>query len=169
MLFIFVCQSNSNPLIIGRRYFDFLYETLELPTYMRIDKGNETGKMASINACLHGLLGELDDPVDSVIFGPSTTNKIERWWREVHEKLETFFKVQLSSLLRRAEYDPHNCVDRQLLAYVYIPIVQRECDSFIDNWNNHRIRHQEKMEIPTGVPDHMYFIPEQKGANYSII
>ena len=49
------------------------------------------------------LIGVLEDPVDTVTFGPSTSNKIERWWRELHERLETFFKEQLclSSQRRR--------------------------------------------------------------------
>ena len=106
ILFIFVCESNSNPKIIGRRYFDYLYNTQQLPTYMRIDKGNETGKMAAIHVYMHSLIGVLEDPVDTVIFGPSTSNKIERWWRELHERLETFFKEQLCCLLRGGEYDP---------------------------------------------------------------
>ena len=100
ILFIFVCESNSNPIIIGRRYFDYLYNTQQLPTYMRIDKGNETGEMAAIHVYMHSLIGVLEDPVDTVIFGPSTSNKIERWWRELHERLETLFKEQLCCLLR---------------------------------------------------------------------
>ena len=64
----------------------------------------------------------MDDPVEVVIYGPLTSNKVERWWRDLHERLENFFKVQLTQLLRDRQYDPHNILDRQLLAYVYIPI-----------------------------------------------
>ena len=48
--------------------------------------------------------------------------------------------------------------------YVYIPIVQRECNTFVDYWNSHRIRAQEKLEIPTGIPNHMFSFPENYGA-----
>ena len=95
MLFIYVAQSNSDPYIIGRRYFDYLYESKILPTHLRIDRGTETGKMATIQAYLSEKLNVMDDPTDAVIYGPSTTNKIERWWCELHERLETFFKTQL--------------------------------------------------------------------------
>ena len=77
-------------------------------------------------------LGIMEDPTDSVIYGPSTSNKIERGLRDLHERLEKFFKSQLSELLRGREYDPHNALDRQLLAYVYVPIIQRECDIFVE-------------------------------------
>ena len=68
---------------------------------------------------------------------------------------EAFFKEQLTVLLRRREYDPLNSTDRQLLVYVFIPIVQRECDIFVKYWNSHRICGQDQEEIPTGVPEHM--------------
>ena len=48
--------------------------------------------------------------------------------------------------------------------YFYIPIVQRECNTFVDYWNSHRIRAQEKLEIPTGIPNHMFSFPENYGA-----
>lgn len=66
-------------------------------------------------------------------------------------------------LLRGKEYDPHTALDRQLLAYVFIPVVQRECDIFVRYWNSHRIRAQDKLEIPAGVPDHIFSFPEQYG------
>ena len=64
------------------------------------------------------------------------------------------------------QYNPHFDLHRQVLAYVYIPIVQRECDIFIRNWNSHRIRDQGKPEIPTGIPDHMYAFPENFGGEH---
>ena len=111
----------------------------------------------------------MDDPTDSIIYGPSTSNKIERWWRELHDRLEKFFKEQLIALLRGREYDPHVALRRRLLAYVFIPIVQRECDIFVKYWNCHRIRSQDKLEISAGVPDHIFSFPEQYwGTNMGI-
>ena len=163
MHFLFVCKSNSDPQIIGRRYFDFLYETRKLPKFMRVDKGNETGKMAAMHTALSDWLDVLDDPVDSVIFGPSTSNKIERWWRELNEKMNPFFKDQLKTLLHTNEYDRHDNDHRDILAYVFIPIVQKQCDLFIEYWNSHRIRQQKDLHLPTGIPDHMFAFPEEYG------
>ena len=127
-----------------------------------MDKGTETGKLATIHVFLLNKHGLMDDPTDSIIYSSSTSNKIERWWCDLHEGLEAFFKEQLTVLLRR-ERDPLNSTDRQLLAYVFIPIVQRECDIFVKYWNSHRIRGQDKVELPTGVSEHMFSFPEQYG------
>ena len=116
--------------------------------------------MATMHVYLTNSLS-LPEPQDAVIYGPSTTNKIERWWRDLHERLERFFKIQLSQLLRSGSYVPNNFLHRQILAYVYIPIIQRECDTFVTYWNNHRIRAQADLKLPTGVPNHMFAFPEQ--------
>ena len=77
-------------------------------------------------------------PEDTVEYGPSTSNRIERWWMELHERLEKFFEFQLQQLLHQGFYDPEDEEDRNMLAYVYIPVVQREIDLFVELWNNSR-------------------------------
>ena len=157
--------SNSDPLVIEKIYFDLLYELKMMPVFLRMDKGKETGKMASIHCYLMSEVAEdvFDDPMDCIAFGPSTPNKIERWWRDLHERLEMFFNEQLKELLDANEYDPFKESDRKLLAYVYIPIVQWECDIFVSMWSNHRIREQTKLALPTGIPYHMFSFPDKYG------
>ena len=41
-----------------------------------------------------------------------SSTQIERWWRELHNRLEMFFKRQLMMLLERGHYDPNNQTDR---------------------------------------------------------
>ena len=43
---------------------------------LRLDKGTETGKMATIHAFLRKDHGDCNDPADTVHYGPSTTNKV---------------------------------------------------------------------------------------------
>lgn len=46
----------------------------------------------------------------------------------------------------------------------FIPVVQRECDTFCRMWNSHRLSYQPGLELPTGIPDHMFSFPEKYGA-----
>ena len=51
-----------------------------------------------------------------------------------------------------------------LFAFIMIPMMQREFDTFKDNvWNCHRIRPQKDAVLPAGIPDHIYCIPEEYG------
>lgn len=51
-----------------------------------------------------------------------------------------------------------------MLAFVYIPMLQKELDTFRTSvWNNHRSRYQRDKELPVGVPEHIYHFPEKYG------
>ena len=130
--------------------------------YLRLDRGTETGLMATIRTYLMSKHNELmEDPSESVQFGAITSNKIERWWKDLHERMELFIKEQLLRLRHNHDYDPQSKMDRDCLKYVFIPVLQRECNIFVNLWNSHRIRAQKGLELPTGVPNHMFACPEK--------
>ena len=165
IIFLNVWDGNSNPQLIGKFFMLHLLNTHMIPCYLRVDKGTETGVMAAMQVYLMDKCGDMANPTDSVVYGPSTTNKIERWWKDLHERMEKYWKIELKLLIETRFYDPHCTDDRKMLAYIFIPVVQRECDVFARMWNSHRIRHQAGLELPTGIPNHMYAFPEQYGAD----
>ena len=63
--------------------------------------------MATMHTFLRAQYDDLDHPVDSVLCGPSTQNKIERCWRELLDRME-----RLSSLVENGDYDPRDKTDR---------------------------------------------------------
>ena len=79
LLWLRVWITNSDPLVIGRWYLEYLYESRMMPTYLRVDRGTETGIMATIHAYLHDNHNTLDDASDSVIHGPSTSNQVKNF------------------------------------------------------------------------------------------
>ena len=51
-----------------------------------------------------------------------------------------------------------------LLAFVMIPVLQKELDAFKDSvWNYRRIRAQRNTVLPDGAPNHMYSFPCKYG------
>ena len=76
-----------------------------------MDRGSETDVMAIIHCFLREKQGNLENPTDAVLYGPSTQNKIERWWQDLHERMEKFFKDQLRSLVESGEYDSSDKTD----------------------------------------------------------
>ena len=58
------------------------------------------------------------------------------------------------------------CIFRNMLAFVYIPVLQKELDTFRTSiWNNHRSRYQRDKELPVGVPEHIYNFPDKYGCD----
>ena len=83
-----------------------------MPTRLRLDKGTETVDMATMHSYLLSQHFGVEDSENCVIYGPSTENKIERWWKELLERLERFFNEQLSALLEEGDYERDNPTHR---------------------------------------------------------
>ena len=49
------------------------------------------------------------------------------------------------------------------MAYIFIPVLEREMKAFVENWNFHRIRRQKNTYLPDGIPDHIYHFPDKYG------
>jgi len=165
VLWVKVWTSNSHPKYPGLWYLQYIKRTNMMARKIRIDKGTETVEMTAIHAFLLQKTLNLtdDEATESVIFGPSTSNKIERWWRDLHERLENFYKPVILRLKGCGIYHPSVKFDRDIMAYVMIPILQKEIDIFVDLHNNHRIRKQDAVELPDGIPNHIYECPEEYG------
>lgn len=89
LLWLRIWVTNSNPKIIGRWYLDYLYETRILPSMLRLDKGTETGIMATMHAYLRKNHGDMN-PIDTVIYGPSTSNQVS-----VFALINSFYSFKL--------------------------------------------------------------------------
>ena len=86
LLWLRVWVSNSNPDLIGRWYLEHLYETRVISVILRIDKGTETGTMATMHAFLRRHHNDMD-PCDTVVYGPSTSNQVTIFFLYVCGKL----------------------------------------------------------------------------------
>lgn len=89
-----------------------MFYLLVLPDRIRVDRGTETGIMATIHSYLRALFGDVEDGTECVLYGPSTQNNIERWWKELLERMERFLKSQLSTLVEDGDYDASDDNDR---------------------------------------------------------
>ena len=76
LLWLRVWTSNSNPYLIGRWYLDYLFETRAIASFLRMDKGTETGVMATMHAFLRRNHEDTADGCETVLYGPSTSNQV---------------------------------------------------------------------------------------------
>ena len=70
-----VGTSNSDPSVIGRFYLEYLIKNKTIASMLRMDKGTETGVIATMHAFLRQTHDDMD-PMDTVLFGPSTSNQV---------------------------------------------------------------------------------------------
>lgn len=76
LLWLRVWTSNSDPKLIGRWYLEYLYETRVMVSYLRVDKGTETGDLATMHAFLRRNHDDILNACDTVLYGPSTSNQV---------------------------------------------------------------------------------------------
>ena len=67
---------NSDPKLIGRFCLEHLFQTRMIASRIRLDKGTETGVMATMHAFVRQQHGDMD-PLETVIYGPSTSNQVK--------------------------------------------------------------------------------------------
>jgi len=95
-----------------------------IPLMLRVDRGTETDLLTSMHCYLLQLAGNFHDNPDfveeNILYRPSTANKIERWWRELNDRLEKFFKVPLNWLLENGHYDRTDQLDRYFINFMLL-------------------------------------------------
>jgi len=79
IMWLRIWTTNSNPKLVGRWYLEHLLETRTISRMIRLDKGTETGVMATMHAYLRRNHSDIDDPVDTILYGPSTSNQVTRF------------------------------------------------------------------------------------------
>lgn len=54
-------------------------------------------------------------------------------------------------------------INRHCVAFVYLPFLNEDLKSFVDRWNDHRIRPSKTSGCPSGIPNDIYHLPEING------
>lgn len=52
---------------------------------------------------------------------------------------------------------------RKCLAYILVPLLEKEILEFQTLWNTHPIRRNKKSGTPHGIPDDLYLMPSEFG------
>ena len=79
IMWLRIWTTNSNPKLVGLWYLEHLLETRTISRMIRLDKSTETGVMATMHAYLRRNHSDIDDPVDTILYGPSTSNQVTRF------------------------------------------------------------------------------------------
>ena len=64
-------------------------------------------------------------------------------------------------------FDFENPIIKECLRFCFMDALQTDLDRIAHHWNSHNIRRQKRyVELPSGKPDVMYFIPELTNGYY---
>jgi hypothetical protein len=175
IIWIYVGNSNRSRLAVARQYLQTVAQLDWCPRFVRADRGQEPVLLADAHLRLflehRHIAGDDQSTLDTLPvtdcfwFGPSTANqRIENWWlRLLTTQLEwwiTYFRY----LEANGFFASGQIADITVLLFVFMPILRQEINSFVQTWNDHRIRKQGKLanHVP-GVPNQLYELRPNSG------
>ncbi|KAI9541202.1 hypothetical protein NQZ68_032986 [Dissostichus eleginoides] len=95
----------------------------------------------------------------SFLYGRSTANqRIEGWWGILRKQSAQFW-MKLSRKMGTGDF-----LDKSLIQFCYLNLVQDELDEVVNTWNSHKIRPRSTDDTASGRPVIMYSFPELHSA-----
>ncbi|XP_059187145.1 uncharacterized protein LOC131969929 [Centropristis striata] len=151
--------TSSDPKIIGGYYMEAVQRLFGCPRIVRGDRGTENVKVKDFQRFLHRNIHD-SSGIDSYIEGASTANqRIESWWGFLRRESMEFYISLFTDLKDRGLFDG-TYLDRSLIQFCFLNIIQDELDETIHVWDSHVIRPSKNDRVPSGRPRIMYMFPE---------
>lgn len=161
ILWLEACHTNNDPRIIAGFFVNFLKRIGRVPRLVRGDAGTENVTVRDLQTALRYDDGDSMSGMNSFITGRSTANqRIERFWVNLRHGFAVSWRNYFKDMVERGLLRTDDPVHLECLRYCFLPLIQRDLDSFKRTWNLHRIRQQRHTEVPSGIPTVMYYQPE---------
>ncbi|KAJ7998239.1 hypothetical protein DPEC_G00220530 [Dallia pectoralis] len=100
----------------------------------------------------------------SFLYGRRAANqRIEAWWGTLRKQSAQFWM----NLFKTFQDDGHftgDFLDKSLIQFCFLNLVQDELDEVVNTWNSHKIRPRSSDEAASGRPFVMYSFPELHSA-----
>jgi hypothetical protein len=109
-----------------------------------------------------------DDLSSCYLYGTSKENfRIERWWGVVSEGKLKQWRVYFHELKEKGLWLPNSLSDRIAFMFIYIPIIDKEIQAFVADWNAHWIRKDNRRpNHVAGRPCILYECPPDNVQDY---
>ncbi|XP_073449710.1 uncharacterized protein [Aquarana catesbeiana] len=155
--------TNSNPKIVANYFIDAVSMIGGCPERIRADLGTENGHMEQMQKFLRRSHSDNWAAEKSFLYGRSTANqRIERWWG-VLRKQNVQFWINLLRNIQNDGYFTGDFIDKNLIQFCFLNIIQAELDEVVYIWNSHNMRKCKRQDSSGGRPILLYLYPETRG------
>ncbi|KAJ8030963.1 hypothetical protein HOLleu_27528 [Holothuria leucospilota] len=164
ILWLEAYKSSSDPRLIAGYYMNTVDRTGGCPTVVRADLGTENSSVRDMQIFLRRNGRDRHAAERSFLYGRSTSNqRIEFWWSILRKQCADFW-INLFGVLRDIEaiFDGGD-LDKALIQFCFMSIIQEELDNTVLQWSTHRISPSRLHPGPFGRPVMMYISPRSYG------
>ena len=132
---------------------------------MYTDPGTENGLIAGLQCYLRAEgLDEYAGSKSHKYVSSTRNQRIECQWSHFRKQRSSWWIDFFHDLHESDILDITSEIHREALWFCFAELLQADLDKVKDYWNSHRIRKSKHATI-SGVPDMMYFVPEEFGHN----
>ncbi|KAK5647929.1 hypothetical protein RI129_002821 [Pyrocoelia pectoralis] len=161
--------NSSGPKIIGGYYLETLKLIYGFPQTIRCDLGTENGIVERIQRSLatNAVNSTIIRTLPPFLYGTSPANqRIEAWW-SILRKHHAQFWMNVFHKLKDDGFFSGSFLDKALIQFCFLKIIQEELDTVVIEWNTHKISGSKNSVCPRGRPFIMYHMPQLFGTkNY---
>ncbi|XP_062873125.1 uncharacterized protein LOC134334643 [Trichomycterus rosablanca] len=155
-------NTNNDPKVIAGYWISTVTRIGGCPQRLRADPGTENGHVREMQMFLRRNHSDPYAGERSFIYGCSMANqRIESWWGILRKQSGQFW-MDIFQTLRDDGHFSGDFLDRNLIQFCFLNLIQEELDEVVRTWNSHQIR--SRPGIPGGRPILMYCMPQIYGA-----
>ncbi|XP_031338632.1 uncharacterized protein LOC116174338 [Photinus pyralis] len=165
ILWLRAAYSNNNPRIICSDFLDTVTNIKGYPQSIRTDMGTENGLVKHVQEYFHEAMHNVQNGnvLPPFLYGTSQANqRIEAWWGLLRRQHSQYWMNCFEHLKDDGMFNG-TLIDKSLLQYCFMDLIQVELNEFAQEWNNHVIRKTRNSISPSGRPDMMYDFPALYG------
>ncbi|KAK5646176.1 hypothetical protein RI129_004640 [Pyrocoelia pectoralis] len=152
--------NTNNPNVIAYHFIQATLRFSGCPQTLRADMGTENSTIERIQNDLKNKGTHSLSHLPSFLYGTSTTNqRIESWWSVLRKHFAQFW-MNLFHGLKDGGLFSGSFIDKALVQFCFLKIIQAELNTLITEWNMHKIRKCRNNISPSGRPFVMFHTPE---------
>ncbi|XP_022788931.1 uncharacterized protein LOC111328710 [Stylophora pistillata] len=163
ILWLEVQPSNKNPRCVTSYFVKHVKAAHGCPVRVYTDPGTENGLIVGIQCYLRA--EGLDEYAGSKSHKHLSSNKnqhIECQWSHYRKQRSSWWIDFFNDLHESDILDLTSDLHKEAIWFCFADLLQTDLDKVKEYWNSHRIR-KSKHATVSGVPDMMYFLPEDFG------
>ena len=169
ILWLEVARSNNDLKVGATFYLNQVKEVNGCPLQLISDCGTENGIAASMQ-CFFRQSGDDELARDrSHKYSSSPSNqRIEAWWSYFRRHRSNWWINLFKDMIDYDVLDMGNKLHVECLWFCFSRVLQNDLDKVKEQWNSHKIT-KSPYNIVHGVPDIMYFLPENHGHDECLV
>ncbi|XP_034530357.1 uncharacterized protein LOC117805873 [Notolabrus celidotus] len=156
--------TNSDPRVIAEYFIQCITPMGGCPERIRADHGTENGHVANMQMFLRRNHTDVFAGDKSFLYGRSTGNqRIESWWGILRKQCVQFWMNLFKDLQENGHFSG-DFLDKNLIQFCFLDLVQEELNEVVRTWNTHKIRPRPGQDVHGGRPVLMYTVPQAYSA-----